>query len=68
MNDAMRERVIAEAMQYREQVGDKTCIEVRIRTGEPAIEIVKHALLERILLVALPTHGRDGPAGYTAVR
>ena len=31
-------------------------MEVKIRTGEPAIEIVKYALLERVSLVAMPTH------------
>ncbi len=60
MNDAMRSRVIAEVMQYRGEVRDKTGMEVRIRTGEPALEIVKYALLERVSLVAMPTHGRDG--------
>lgn len=59
MNDAMRERVLAEVMQYRGQVRDKAGMEVQIRTGEPAIEIVKYALLELASLVAMSTHGRD---------
>ena len=60
MNDAMRERVIAEVMDYRGRIRDKTGMQVQVRTGEPALEIVKYALLERVSLVAMPTHGRDG--------
>lgn len=60
MNEAMRTRVIGEVTRYRDQARAETGMEVQIRTGEPASEIVKYALLEGVSLLAMPTHGRDG--------
>jgi nucleotide-binding universal stress UspA family protein len=60
MNDAFRERVVSEQDQYRRLIKDKAGLDVQIRTGEPASEIVKFAMLEKASLVAMSTHGRDG--------
>jgi nucleotide-binding universal stress UspA family protein len=60
MNDAFRERVVSEQDQYRQLIKDKAGLDVQIRTGEPASEIVKFAMLEKASLVAMSTHGRDG--------
>ena len=60
MNDAFRDRVVSEQDQYRRLIKDKAGLDVEIRTGEPANEIIKFAMLERASLVAMSTHGRDG--------
>jgi nucleotide-binding universal stress UspA family protein len=60
MNDAFRDRVVSEQDQYRRLIKDKAGLDVEIRTGEPANEIIKFAMLEKASLVAMSTHGRDG--------
>lgn len=65
MNDAFRERVISEQRQYRQLIKEKAGLDVRIRTGEPATEIIKFALLENASLVAMSTHGRGGTSRFS---
>jgi nucleotide-binding universal stress UspA family protein len=45
---------------FRQLVRSKSDLSVEVRTGEPATEIVKFAILENVSLVAMSTHGRDG--------
>jgi nucleotide-binding universal stress UspA family protein len=44
----------------RERLDAKTSARVRVVTGDPATEIVRIAKEEKIDLVVMPTHGRDG--------
>jgi len=66
MNDAFRDRVLNEQAQYRQLIQEKTGLDVQIRTGEPATEIIKFALLENASLVAMSTHGRGGTSRFSA--
>jgi nucleotide-binding universal stress UspA family protein len=66
MNDAYRERVLSEQEQYRRLIKEKAGLDVQIRTGEPAGEIVKFAMLERVSMVAMSTHGRGGTSRFSA--
>jgi nucleotide-binding universal stress UspA family protein len=60
MNDALRAQVVKEHEAFRQLVRSKSDLSVEVRTGEPATEIVKFAILENVSLVAMSTHGRDG--------
>lgn len=60
MNDAYRNRVVSEQAEYRRLIQERSGFNVHIRTGEPATEIVKFAMLEGVSLIAMSTHGRDG--------
>jgi universal stress protein A len=44
----------------RERLGAKTSVRVRVMTGDPATEIVRIAREEKVDLIVMPTHGRDG--------
>ena len=60
MNDAMRAQVVQEHESLRALVRSRADLKVEVRTGEPATEIVKFAILENVSLVAMSTHGRGG--------
>jgi nucleotide-binding universal stress UspA family protein len=60
MNEVFQERVISEQAEYRQLIMDKAGMDVQIRTGDPASEIIKFAMLEGASLVAMSTHGRAG--------
>ena len=60
MNDAYRDRLLREIREYRALILEKAGMAVEIRTGQPAQEIVKFAMLEGVSLVAMSTHGREG--------
>jgi universal stress protein A len=44
----------------KERLGRKVNVRERVVTGDPAIEIVRMAKEEKIDLIVMPTHGRDG--------
>lgn len=50
---AEQERLLAEFK-------SRYSMDVSLRMGDPAAEIVKFALLERVNIIAMPTHGRQG--------
>lgn len=60
MNDSMRAQVVREHEAFRDLVRSKSDLNVEVRTGEPVNEIIKFAILEKVSLVAMSTHGRDG--------
>lgn len=43
-----------------EEICGKTRLDVALRMGDPATEIVKFALTDKASLIAMPTHGRHG--------
>ena len=44
----------------KERLDRKLTVHVRVVTGDPATEIVRHAKEEKCDLIVLPTHGRTG--------
>lgn len=56
------ERLLALAEQERlsSEFRAMSSMDVSLRMGDPATEIVKYALLEHADLIAMPTHGRQG--------
>jgi nucleotide-binding universal stress UspA family protein len=58
--DAERQPALAEQERLSSEFRAKSSMEVKLRMGDPAAEIVKYALLEHADLIAMPTHGRQG--------
>jgi nucleotide-binding universal stress UspA family protein len=44
----------------KERFGTRVKVRERVITGDPAVEIVRIAKEERVDLIVMPTHGRDG--------
>lgn len=60
MSPTCRSQCVDEQAAYRQKIKAQSGLDVVIRTGEPATEIVKFALLESVSMIAMPTHGREG--------
>jgi nucleotide-binding universal stress UspA family protein len=58
--DTQQLAALAEQERLLAALKSRTSMGVSLRMGDPAAEIVKFALLERVNLIAMPTHGRQG--------
>lgn len=58
--DSERNPALAEQERLSSDFRARSSMDVNLRMGEPASEIVKYALLEHADLIAMPTHGRQG--------
>lgn len=55
-----RKPVLSEQERLSAGFQSRTTMDVNLRMGDPASEILKYALLEHVDLIAMPTHGRQG--------
>lgn len=60
LDDPERLSALAEQERISSEFREKSSMDVSLRMGDPATEIVKYALLEHADLIAMPTHGRHG--------
>lgn len=58
--DDQRLPALAEQEKLSSDFKSRSSMDVNLRMGDPASEIVKYALLEHADLIAMPTHGRQG--------
>ncbi|MFO7541354.1 MAG: universal stress protein [Thiobacillus sp.] len=58
--EVQQQSVLAEQERLLAEFKSRFSIDVSLRMGDPASEIVKFALLEKVNLIAMPTHGRHG--------
>lgn len=58
--DPERLSALAEQERLSSEFRSRSAMDVCLRMGDPASEIVKYALLEHADLIAMPTHGRHG--------
>jgi len=58
--ETQQQSALAEQERLLAEFKSRFSMDVSLRMGDPASEIVKFALLEKVNLIAMPTHGRHG--------
>ena len=58
--DKQQLSALAEQERLLAEFKSRSSMDVSLRMGDPAAEIVKFTLLEHVNLIAMPTHGRQG--------